>query len=372
MHYYIVRSALFCIAMVATRRSQRSSSTALSSLPPRKIQALASAAGRPLATKKLFSGESRETERKELFSLYNEDDELYLAKMVARPSKRNRSPYVADIELIDSGREAIAHVPNLDMGGKCIPGSTLFVKAATDKKGKKIGADAVSPKYGTPKCEFHAQLLLVDESILHPKLYPPTWVGAHPNLGERIAECWIRNNVLGPVESLKRQVTIGSMRSDFEITHKDGSKRLVEVKQVVDTDYCVEAPPPDTVKCRFLSSRVPYRRTAIFPWGNSKQKGPDGEAVVSARAINHVRELTRLVEEQHYKATVLFVVVRGDAEAFRPNADSCPSFAKYLRLAEQAGVQVLAKRVMWGESDHQLGTCFDDPSELPIEWPDVV
>ncbi len=371
MLYSCARLSSFCVAMVATRRSRRTSSADLRSLPPRKRRSLTSATGRPLAAKKLFAADP-DTESKELFSLFNEDDELVLAKMVARPSKRNRSPYVADIALIDSGRVAIAHVPNLDMGGKCIPGCTLLVKAATDKKGNKIGADAVSPKYGTPKCEFHAQLLLVDESNLHPKLYPPTWVGAHPNLGERIAECWIRNNVLGPVESVKRQVTIGNMRSDFEITHKDGSKRLVEVKQVVDTDYYVEAPPSDTMKCRFLSSRVPYRRTAIFPWGNSKQKGPDGEAVVSARAINHVRELTRLVEERQYKATVLFVVVRGDAEAFRPNADSCPSFAKYLRLAEQAGVQVLAKRVMWGEKDHELGSCFDDPSELPIEWPDVV
>lgn len=361
----------FSIVMVTTRRSSRHSGTAIGCLPAPKRRALASPAGRSTAVKQLFAEQATESIGKKLFSLH-EDDQLLLAKVLARPSKRNRSPYVADIELFDSGRQAIAHVPNLDMGGKCIAGSTMLVKAATDKKGNKIGADAVSPKYGTPKCEFHAQLLLVDESNLHPELYPPTWVGAHPNIGERIAECWIRNNLLGPVASLKRQFTIGSMRSDFEITHTDGSKRLVEVKQVVDTDYSLQAPPPITIKCRFISSRVPYRRTAIFPWGNSKQKGPDGEDVVSARAINHVRELTRLVKEGQYKATIFFVVVRGDAQAFRPNANACPSFAKYLRLAEQAGVQVMAKRVTWGEKDHQFGTCFDDPSELPIDWPDAI
>ena len=36
------------------------------------------------------------------------------------------------------------------------------------------------------------------------------------------------------------------------------------------------------------SGGEPYARAAIFPWGAGKQKGPDGEAVVSARAIKHV------------------------------------------------------------------------------------
>ena len=61
-----------------------------------------------------------------------------------------------------------------------------------------------------------------------------------------------------------------------------------------------------------------YSRAAIFPWGKSAQKGPDGEKVVSARAIKHVRELTAIssgerTEEggERLSAAVLFVVVRG-------------------------------------------------------------
>lgn len=55
-----------------------------------------------------------------LFSL---PDDVVFAEMVQRPSQRNRSPYVADVLLLDGGkgknnqREAIAHVPSLDMGG---------------------------------------------------------------------------------------------------------------------------------------------------------------------------------------------------------------------------------------------------------------
>ena len=309
-----------------------------------------------------------------------------------------------------------------------MPGATIVMKPARDKKGNLVGPDAVSPKFGTPKCEYIAQLLRVDETHLTTSTsnsdssvqYEPVWVGAHPSLGEKIAEQLIGQNLLGDdfpeVESFQREVRNPAgldLRADFVVKHTDPTKRrrIVEVKTVVDTDYSPDAIPslqppssssPDgkTKKskapkkmCVFTSSRVPYRRTGIFPWGNSNQKGPDGEPVVSTRAIKHVRELTRVVVEQpHLKnkkdktvpkkkedhdndndtafdSTILFVVIRGDAKAFRPNIDACPSFARYLREASEAGVTILAKQVVWGEeSDNQLGQCYEGPL-LEIEWP---
>eukprot|EP00618_Florenciella_parvula_P039710 CAMPEP_0119490610 /NCGR_PEP_ID=MMETSP1344-20130328/15742_1 /TAXON_ID=236787 /ORGANISM="Florenciella parvula, Strain CCMP2471" /LENGTH=123 /DNA_ID=CAMNT_0007525791 /DNA_START=27 /DNA_END=394 /DNA_ORIENTATION=+ len=69
--------------------------------------------------------------------------ELVKATLLRRPSERNRSPYVGDIQL-ESGRVAIAHLPSLEMGGKCVPGAELLLKVATDKKGNPVGAEAVS------------------------------------------------------------------------------------------------------------------------------------------------------------------------------------------------------------------------------------
>lgn len=86
-----------------------------------------------------------------LLDLSTEFD-LVKATLLRRPSERNRSPYVGDIQL-ESGRVAIAHLPSLEMGGKCVPGAELLLKVAKDKKGKPVGPEAVSPKYGTPKCE---------------------------------------------------------------------------------------------------------------------------------------------------------------------------------------------------------------------------
>ena len=90
-----------------------------------------------------------------LLSLPND---IVIGELINRPSKRNRSPYVADVFLKDENREVLVHVPNLDMGGKCISGSTILMKPARDRKGKLIGKDAINTKYNTPKCEFIAQL----------------------------------------------------------------------------------------------------------------------------------------------------------------------------------------------------------------------
>ena len=82
---------------------------------------------------------------------------LVRATFLRRPSARNKSPYVGDVRL-ECGSEAIAHMPAMDMGGKCIAGAEVLLKTSTDKKGQPISADAVG-KFGTPKCQFSLQLL---------------------------------------------------------------------------------------------------------------------------------------------------------------------------------------------------------------------
>lgn len=285
--------------------------------------------------------------RRLLFDL-DEPDALVEAKLLCRPSKRNRSPYVADIWLESEQREAIAHVPNLDMGGKCVPNATVLVKPARDCRGHLVGPDAVNPKYGTPKCEFILQLLYLDE---HPA-YTPVWVGAHPSLGERIAEVWLRENrlPLPRIVAFRRQVTnpggqLPHVRADFVVTHEDATERIVEVKTVVDTDYRHDAIPDNPKLSNVISSStIPYERAALFPFGKGTQKGPDGEPVVSARAIKHVRELSGQTD---LAVTILFVVVRPDATRFAPNP-VCPSFGRYLKeAASRSHVQVLARSVQF-------------------------
>ena len=103
----------------------------------------------------------------------------------------------------------------------------------------------------------------------------------------------------------------------------------------------------------FYGADKPYQRAAIFPWGSSAQKGPDGEKVVSARAIKHVRELTSVATARKHRHTagadlssaLLFVVARSDAVAFRANYDADPSFSRYLNAAVKSGVKVRSVEV---------------------------
>lgn len=270
------------------------------------------------------------------------------------------------------------------MGGKCKQGAEVLLRRAIDKATQQpLGANATG-KFGTPKCEFICQLLrcVEPENGDEANGVRGCWVGAHPSLGEKAASALLSEGMLegelGKVATVKREVSgvAGTdMRCDFVLTSADGHMTVVEVKTVVDTDY----DPSLTTAERFLNKKAvflgkePYERAAIFPWGNSNQKGPDGEKVVSARAIKHVRELTALasgektIDGARLSACVLFIVVRSDARSFRPNAEACPSFARYLREAHAAGVKVIARRVRWGDGaeDEPLGAALDD-GPLPV------
>ena len=313
-----------------------------------------------------------------------DSSDLVRGVVVRRPSARNKSPYVGDVCLAD-GREVIAHMPSLDCGGKCHPGAAVMMRPARDKKGELVGALATGP-YGTPKCEFIMQLLRVEEP--ENAALGGVWIGAHPSIGEKIAHALVNSGSLTElpaVTAVQREVTgvAGTdMRCDFLLSHaeeKGTPKRTVlEVKTVVDTDYDPKNHPPSSSEKgkkdqpTFLGRTTPYERAGIFPWGRGAQKGPEGEKVVSARAIKHTRELTaiaageRLEEGVALRSALLFVVTRHDAGFFRPNDEACPSFARYLREAEAAGVQVLARSVRWGEGD-DVGKAFDEGA-LPVRF----
>jgi hypothetical protein len=113
----------------------------------------------------------------------------------------------------------------LDLGGKCVVGSQLLVKVAVDRKGMPVGANGVSPQYGTPKCELIAQLVKVprliggtinDDDANDAAGGADVWVGAHPTLGEDLAAVMLSQGLLdvglgaGPVASSEREVRVGT------------------------------------------------------------------------------------------------------------------------------------------------------------------
>jgi len=275
------------------------------------------------------------------------------------------------------GRIALCHMPSLDLGGKCIAGVEALVKVATDRKGSPVGANATG-KFGTPKCEYILRLVRVDDP--ENDHLGGCWVGAHPNIGEQATAALLNagglDEALGvTVVTVEREVSKPAgcdMRCDFVATGADGSRTVVEVKTVVDSDYDPALHMtrlPSKKDCVFFGRSVPYVRAGIFPWGKGRQAGPDGEKVVSARAIKHVRELAMLARGERTEpdgarlgAAVLFIVVRNDTSYFRPNAEACPSFARHLREAKAAGVRVFARRIAFSDT----GQAFDQ-GEIPVD-----
>ena len=60
------------------------------------------------------------------------------------------------------------------------------------------------------------------------------------------------------------------------------------------------------------------------------------------RGLKHVKELTECLK-QGFEAYLVFIVQMQGAEYFTPNKETDPAFASALKLAAEAGVQVLAR-----------------------------
>ena len=153
---------------------------------------------------------------------------------------------------------------------------------------------------------------------------------------------------------LRRQVTYGDSRVDFELTDysqgdKTKARSLVEVKNVVCSDVAASLAPEKTGPnhCVITSESEEYSRTAIFPWGRIGQTF-EGNKVVSERAIKHLRNLGNLTAtDEHMNAIVLFVINRSDCEHMRACHEQCPTFAAELKKTAEKGVLVTSFRVRW-------------------------
>lgn len=326
--------------------------------------------GSTASVKRLASGNNKVSTMMPLLDL----GKLVRGTLIKRPSASIRSPYVADVSLFPKGKKvkddaacALAHAPALDVGGMCVTGSEVYLSVRPT--GGKT-SHAIELVRGAPLSNKAS-----DKGVL---------VGAHPRLGELIAQEVLKRGLLkdelllrdgwemGPVDEekiqMKQQVTIGDSRVDFQLTltNKEAShKVIVEVKNVVCADYMAGTEPvkrdpnhcvvvaPNKEKSSNYDEKE-YRRSALFPWGRVGQKF-DGRAVVSERAIKHLFNLQSLKSEE-VTTVVMFVVNRCDCESIRACGEQCPVFRDVLQEVVQSGVRAVGVRVRW-EGD---GKCFFD------------
>ena len=257
--------------------------------------------------------------------------DLRKAKVLSRPSKICKTPYVADIilqnqdnEIFDEGNVYQAHCPSLGCCGLCEKESIVFV-APMENKNKKV-------------CSFVVYLALFEERN---KNYEEI-VGIHPKTAEIIVEKCLENNLLSKVvaSQFKREVKLMNSRFDFVGKNMENESFVLEVKNVPLADYA-DCTAKDRKKMDF-SDKQPGDKISYFPDGYRKKKG----AVVSPRALKHIQELEALSLEGEYKSYICYVIQRTDSSSFQPSILD-PIYSQAVKKAVESGVEIITIGVRW-------------------------
>ncbi len=272
-------------------------------------------------------------------------DDLVEGKIVKRPSKLVRSPYVADV--IINNDEVLAHTASLGCCGLCETNSSILFVPMKNKK----------PDSDSKKCVYSAQLSIINEKN-HEII-----IGIHPKLAELLVEnCLTKNylSTLKDVKKYKREVTLfvqNKVNSRFDFTGIDNNNIpfIMEVKNVPLADY--EDICSKDRKNKSYDDRCYNTKVAYFPDGYRK-KSTDP---VSPRALKHIKELTLIKKESIIRCIMCYVIQRPDVNCFQPSIVD-PQYREAFKEAVDAGVEIITLVINWKSN----GEAYFVRDDLPI------
>ena len=219
---------------------------------------------------------------------------------------RRYKRFLADVQLSD-GSEITLHCPNTGSMRNCLyPGETVWFSTSDNPKRKYA----------------HTWELMTTPN--------GSLIGIHSSQANALAEDAINKGIISELtgyDSLSREVKYGDENSRIDILLQAAQKPAcyIEVKS-----------------CTLLEDGQGY-----FP------------DAVSLRGQKHLRELMHMVSLGH-RAVLLFVVQHSEITCVAPAAHIDPEYAKLLKVAVLAGVEVLAYR------------CEISPTEINLAYPCVV
>lgn len=259
---------------------------------------------------------------------------LVQAKIIRRPSKTIRSPYVSDI--IVNKKIYLAHSPSLGCCGMADTGATVWARPLESAH---------------TKCDFQvcvAQITTQGHTV---------FVGLHPKCAEHIAEKALKHGYVSDlsVVYVEREKTFLTSRFDFYGLTEENVPFVCEVKTVPLADY---ADVPKRQRKRMDFSKKTYNdKIAYFPDGYRKHKS----APVSPRATKHINELAEL-KRMHplWRCVLLFVIQREDVSSFQTSVLD-PTYKEAVHKAHLTGVEIKTIQVRW---DH--GNAHFVRNDLPM------
>ena len=272
--------------------------------------------------------------------------EVCRGEIVNRPSKKCKTPYVADVRIEmgqdeDQDQEILGHSPSLGCCGLADKGAIVLM-TPTSGSAKQ------------PVCSYRIDLAIYkedDKEII---------VGINPKLGETIAEEALKQNCIACLQNVKsytREVKIMNSRFDFAGIDENGTPFVLEIKNVPLADY-VDVPKKDRIHCLAqLEHKNFNEKIAYFPDGYRK----NSTDVVSPRALKHIQELEEIAITGKVRAILCFIVQRNDVKQFQTsNIDLIYKAAVY--KASQNGVEIITIQVEWTTQ----GKCYFVRNDLPI------
>ena len=278
-------------------------------------------------------------------------EDLIEGKIVKRPSKFIKTPYVADVLINENSneerKEVIAHSASLGCCGLADANASVLITNITTSSKKDI------------KCSHRIYLSIYKEGANE------EIIGIYPKLAEELVDSALRQNLLSSLKNLKnwrRETTIKipvlgvNSRFDFSGQDENGMPFIMEIKNVPLADY-EDVTAKERKKINFVgrdfNSKVSY-----FPDGYRKKSSDP----VSPRALKHIRELESIhLSDTRIRCILCFVIQRSDVNRFTTSLID-PEYKAAVKKAHESGVEILTMVVKWSRD----GSAQFVRDDLPI------
>ncbi len=285
---------------------------------------------------------------KEKNMLVYKTEKLLRAKVIKRPSSSIKSPYVADIQLVDDDNDIIdfniylAHCPSLGCCGLSDKDSIVMVSENKNK---------TKTKYAVELCCFCENKK--DKCI-------EEYISLKPKNAEYIAYECLKNNLILDTKNLfkiEKEKKFMNSRFDFYAIDKDNKEYIFEIK-TVPLAYYVDVPKKEYKKhIDYIESCEINEKISYFPDGYRK----NANEPVSPRALKHIEELEKICVETNINCNLVYIVQRTDVKSMQTsNIDLI--YKKAVQKAWLNGVKIRVIQIQW----NKYGEAFFYSNILPI------